>query len=107
MFARQQIVLLTARQTQQDLVVLKEMMESGNVKAIIDRRYPWRRSLKLSGIREKDTPKERSSSPCEAHGLAVGTRRTRPGRLRRRRCTRQPTSRRGGYAKRALFRSVW
>jgi 2-desacetyl-2-hydroxyethyl bacteriochlorophyllide A dehydrogenase len=39
LFARQHIVSLTARQTQQDLAVLKEMIESGKVKPVIDRRY--------------------------------------------------------------------
>jgi NADPH:quinone reductase-like Zn-dependent oxidoreductase len=37
--ARGKIVSLTAHQTQQDLAVLKEMMESGTVKPVIDRQY--------------------------------------------------------------------
>jgi len=36
---RGKIVSLTAHQTQQDLAVLKEMLESGKVKPVIDRRY--------------------------------------------------------------------
>ena len=36
---RGKIVLLTAHQTQQDLAVLKEMLESGKVKPVIDRQY--------------------------------------------------------------------
>lgn len=38
LFTRQ-IVLFTAHQTQQDLAVLKEMLESGRVKPVIERRY--------------------------------------------------------------------
>ena len=37
--AREKIVSLTGRQTQQDLAVLKEMLESGKVKPVIDRQY--------------------------------------------------------------------
>jgi NADPH:quinone reductase-like Zn-dependent oxidoreductase len=36
---RGKIVSLTGRQTQQDLALLKEMLESGKVKPVIDRRY--------------------------------------------------------------------
>jgi NADPH:quinone reductase-like Zn-dependent oxidoreductase len=36
---RGKIVSLTGRQTQQDLAFLKEMLESGKVKPVIDRRY--------------------------------------------------------------------
>jgi NADPH:quinone reductase-like Zn-dependent oxidoreductase len=37
--ARGKIVWLTGQQTQQDLAVLKEMLESGKVKPVIDRQY--------------------------------------------------------------------
>jgi NADPH:quinone reductase-like Zn-dependent oxidoreductase len=37
--ARGKIVSLTGRQTQQDLAALKEMLESGKVKPVIDRQY--------------------------------------------------------------------
>jgi NADPH:quinone reductase-like Zn-dependent oxidoreductase len=39
LFERQKIVSLMAHQTQPDLAVLKEMVESGKVKPVIDRRY--------------------------------------------------------------------
>src|SRR5438874_4699855 len=38
--ARGKIVSATGHQTQQDLAVLKEMLESGKVKPVIDRQYP-------------------------------------------------------------------
>jgi len=38
-FARRQVILLSAKQTPRDLAILKQMLESGAVKPVIDRRY--------------------------------------------------------------------
>jgi NADPH:quinone reductase-like Zn-dependent oxidoreductase len=62
---RGKIVSLTAHQTQQDLAVLKEMLESGKVKPVIDRQYTLAEVQRLSSIRDKDTRREGSSSLSE------------------------------------------
>ena len=48
------------------MAFLKELIESGSVAPLIDRRYPLSESLKLSGAWRKATLEERSSSRCEA-----------------------------------------
>jgi hypothetical protein len=54
----------TAKPNQKDLVLIKELLESGKVIPMIDRRYPYVRLLRLSGILKQNTPKEKSSSRC-------------------------------------------
>jgi NADPH:quinone reductase-like Zn-dependent oxidoreductase len=39
-FAREKIVVFMAKSNQEDLAVIRDLMESGKVKAVIDRRYP-------------------------------------------------------------------
>ena len=50
----------TAKPNQKDPVLIKELLESGKVIPMIDRRYPYVRLLMLSGIWKQNTPKEKS-----------------------------------------------
>ena len=53
---------MASKPNQKDLVFMKELLEAGKVKPVIDRCYPLARLLKHSGILKKDTPGEKSSS---------------------------------------------
>jgi hypothetical protein len=52
-----------------DLVVLKEIIEAGEVTTVIDRTYPLREVPGPSAISKRDTLEEKSSSRCEARRM--------------------------------------
>ena len=64
-FMRQPMRVFIAKHTREDLVVLKELVEAGKVAPVIDRRYELSEAPQALRRREKDTPRERSSSPSE------------------------------------------
>ena len=49
----------TAQMNREDLIFVKELIEAGKVKPVIDRRYSLSDVLKLLGILKKDTPGEK------------------------------------------------
>ena len=70
-FLREQGRPFVSMEKQENLVVLKELIEAGKVTPVIDRTYPLSETPpRLSVMSERDTLEERSSSRCEARTSA-------------------------------------
>jgi D-arabinose 1-dehydrogenase-like Zn-dependent alcohol dehydrogenase len=65
-FVRQRLAAVMVSENAADLVVLAELVESGQVTPVIDRTYPLSQAPTPSGTCSTATPAGRSSSPSEA-----------------------------------------
>ena len=64
-FVGQKLGTFVNKENHEDMLVLKELIESGKVTPVIDRTYPLAEVPRPSGIWKKDTLEEKSSSACE------------------------------------------
>jgi hypothetical protein len=65
-FVSQKLGTFVSSENHEDMIVLKELIEFGKVTPVIDRTYPLSEVSEAIRYVEKDTLKEKSSSPCEA-----------------------------------------
>jgi Zinc-binding dehydrogenase len=72
-FVGQKLGTFVNKENHEDLIVLKELVESGKITPVIDRTYPLAEVPSPSGIWNKDTPEEKSSSPCETNPKGLFT----------------------------------
>lgn len=66
----QKLVSFTVKPNKKDLESLKELIEAGEVTPVIDRTHSLTEVPRPSGTWKRDTPRERSSSPCEVRTAA-------------------------------------
>jgi NADPH:quinone reductase-like Zn-dependent oxidoreductase len=64
-FTHQRLAPFIAQHSKDDLLALKELIETGKVKPVIDRTYPLSEVPEAIRYLERDTPVARSSSRCE------------------------------------------
>ncbi len=73
-FVSQKLGTFVSKPNGEDLVVLKELIEAGKVTPVIGRTYPLSEVPEAIRQMRRDTPEERSLSPCDAWATGRGPR---------------------------------
>ena len=61
----QRLTVFLAQQRRDDLAFLRDLIEAGKLTPVIDRTYPLTATRRRSPTSKRDTPRARSSSPCD------------------------------------------